>query len=276
MFRIGAFSKLTTVPVKTLRYYDEIGLFRPSVVDEITGYRHYSASQLPRLNRILALKDLGFSLDQIASALDDGLTPKKILQMLELRRNDLIKCIEQGKGKHERVETLIKLIQSEETMIDYDIVLKIVPDQTVAGITRLISTQDEGAELFYDLYRQLEKASITPSGLPMAVHTEIEHHGMEQEISAVVPVTVPESQYGYIEDSDGVSVYELKGGEMACIVHVGSYESVQPAGQAVLHWIEENYFKINGNLRGVYVKSMKDTQNPDEFVTEIQVPVVKA
>jgi DNA-binding transcriptional MerR regulator len=276
MFRIGAFSKLTTVPVKTLRYYDEIGLFKPSDVDEISGYRHYSASQLPRLNRILALKDLGFSLDQIAGTLDDGLTHKKILEMLELRRKDLGQRIEQEMGKHERVETLIKLIENEGTMTDYDIVLKKVPDQTVAGIKKHVSTPDEGIALFHELYKQLEKAAITPSGLPMAVHAEIEHHGMRQEISAVVPVTVPESEYGYLEGSEGVHVHKLEGGEMACIVHVGSYELIQPAGHAIMQWIEENKFKINGHLRGVYVKSIKDTNNPDEFVTEIQIPIAKA
>ena len=65
MFKIGEFSKLTQIPVKTLRYYDELGLLKPVEVDRFTGYRYYSAGQLPRLNRVLALKDLGFSLEQI-------------------------------------------------------------------------------------------------------------------------------------------------------------------------------------------------------------------
>jgi DNA-binding transcriptional MerR regulator len=66
MFKIGDFSNLTRVPVRTRHYYDEIGLFRPQHVDPFTGYRYYSFEQLPRLNRILALKDLGFALEQIA------------------------------------------------------------------------------------------------------------------------------------------------------------------------------------------------------------------
>src|SRR5678815_5514300 len=85
MIKIGEFSKLVQVPVATLRYYDQVGLLKPVEVDNFTGYRYYSASQLPRLHRILALKGLGFSLEQIGAALDDGLTPEQMRGMLKLR-----------------------------------------------------------------------------------------------------------------------------------------------------------------------------------------------
>jgi len=62
MIKIGEFSKLVQVPVATLRYYDQIGLLKPIEVDRYTGYRYYQMDQLPRLNRILALKDLGFAM----------------------------------------------------------------------------------------------------------------------------------------------------------------------------------------------------------------------
>src|SRR5215468_5206438 len=85
MFRIGEFSKLVQVPVPTLRYYDQVGLLKPIQVDRFTGYRYYSASQLPQLHRILALKGLGFSLEQIGIALAEGLTPEQMRGMLRLR-----------------------------------------------------------------------------------------------------------------------------------------------------------------------------------------------
>ena len=61
MIRIGDFSKLSRVPIKTLRYYDEMGLLKPLHVDDFTGYRYYEYEQMTHLYRILALKDLGFS-----------------------------------------------------------------------------------------------------------------------------------------------------------------------------------------------------------------------
>src|ERR1051326_8061534 len=85
MMRIGEFSKMAQVPVATLRYYDQLGLLKPVEVDRFTGYRYYSATQLPRLHRILALKGLGFSLDQIAAVLDAGLTIEQMRGMLRLR-----------------------------------------------------------------------------------------------------------------------------------------------------------------------------------------------
>src|ERR671916_3413027 len=85
MFKIGEFSKLVQVPVPTLRYYDQLGLLKPVEVDRWKGYRYYSASQLPRLHRILALKGLGFSLEQIGEVLAEGLSPEQMRGMLRLR-----------------------------------------------------------------------------------------------------------------------------------------------------------------------------------------------
>ena len=95
MFKIGEFSKLSHVTVKTLRYYDQIGLLTPAEVDRWTSYRYYSASQLPRLNRILALKDLGLSLDQIARLLDDDLPLDQIRGMLRLKQVELQEQLEE-------------------------------------------------------------------------------------------------------------------------------------------------------------------------------------
>jgi DNA-binding transcriptional MerR regulator len=94
MFKIGDLSKLSRVSVKTLRYYDEIGLLKPAQVDRFTGYRYYSFDQLPRLNRILALKDLGFSLEQIAQVLNEGLPPAQLRGMLRLRQMELRDLLE--------------------------------------------------------------------------------------------------------------------------------------------------------------------------------------
>ncbi len=86
MLKIGDFSKLSQVSIQTLRHYDDLGLLKPAEVDRFTGYRYYSASQLPRLNRVLALKDLGFSLDQVARLVEEGVSPEQLRGMLRLRQ----------------------------------------------------------------------------------------------------------------------------------------------------------------------------------------------
>src|SRR5690349_11710414 len=86
VLKIGEFSRLAQVAVPTLRHYDQVGLLKPVAVDPATSYRSYSASQLPRLHRILALKGLGFSLEQIAAVLDEEPSPEQMRGMLRLRR----------------------------------------------------------------------------------------------------------------------------------------------------------------------------------------------
>jgi DNA-binding transcriptional MerR regulator len=104
MMRIGEFSKLCRVPVKTLRYYDEVGLFHPAGVDESSGYRHYRVEQLARINRILALKDLGFSLDEIGRMISDDLSLEELQGMLKLRRAEIRQAMQREGERLERVE----------------------------------------------------------------------------------------------------------------------------------------------------------------------------
>ncbi len=89
MFKIGDFSKLNRVSIKALRHYDEIGLLKPVKLDDSTGYRYYSAAQLPRLNKILALKDLGFSLNKITEIIDYDQTSEFLSSMLAIRKEEI-------------------------------------------------------------------------------------------------------------------------------------------------------------------------------------------
>src|SRR5262245_12469933 len=113
MIKIGEFSKLVQVPVATLRYYDQVGLLKPVQVDAFTGYRYYSASQLPRLHRILALKGLGFSLEQIATALVDEVTPEQMRGMLRLRHAQLSQQLAAMHSRLVEVEVRLQQIERE-------------------------------------------------------------------------------------------------------------------------------------------------------------------
>ena len=134
MFKIGEFSKLSQVTVKTLRYYDEIGLLKPAEVDRFTSYRYYSASQLPRLNRILALKDLGLALDQIAQLLEDDLSPDQIRGILRLKQVEIQRQVQEEQARLARVEQRLRQMEQEETMPSQEVVLKNVPAQPVASV----------------------------------------------------------------------------------------------------------------------------------------------
>jgi DNA-binding transcriptional MerR regulator len=130
MFKIGDFSKLSRVSVRMLRYYDEMALLKPAQVDNFTGYRYYSASQLTRLNRILALRDLGLSLEQVAQLLSDDLSPEQLRGMLKLKRSELRQQLAAGQQQLERIERWLE--QEEVIMPTYNVVLKQVEPLRVA------------------------------------------------------------------------------------------------------------------------------------------------
>jgi DNA-binding transcriptional MerR regulator len=86
MLKIGEFSQLAQVTVKTLHHYDEIGLLKPAHIDTFTKYRYYTLEQLPRVHRIMALKDLGLSLEQISLMLREEMPNDQIRGMLRLKQ----------------------------------------------------------------------------------------------------------------------------------------------------------------------------------------------
>jgi phosphoribosylaminoimidazole-succinocarboxamide synthase len=118
MLKIGDFARLSNVPVKTLRYYDDLGLFTPAQVDDFTGYRYYTTDQLPRLNRLLALKDLGFALDQIARVLNEGVTHGQLRGMLMLKRAEVEDRLSEERRRLDRIEARLKEIEQEDTLLE--------------------------------------------------------------------------------------------------------------------------------------------------------------
>ena len=151
MFKIGEFSKLSQVPAKTLRYYDQLGLFKPAKVDRFTGYRYYSASQLPRLNRILALKDLGLTLEQIGDLLEGDLTPDQIRGILRMKQSEIKQQVAEEQARLARVEQRLKQIEQEEAMPTQEVVIKHVPAQTIASVRDTVTAAGI-AQLFGELF----------------------------------------------------------------------------------------------------------------------------
>ena len=89
MIRIGIYAKISQTPVSTLRYYDEIGLFPAAYTEEANGYRYYTLEQLPRLQRILALREMGLSLEEIHHLVQESLSFDELRGMLRLKQAEL-------------------------------------------------------------------------------------------------------------------------------------------------------------------------------------------
>jgi len=151
MIRIGDFSKLSRVSVKTLRYYDEVGLLKPIQVDRVTGYRYYEFDQLPQLYRILALKDLGFSLEEIGHLLESDLSVEQMRGMLRLRQAEIRQRMEEEAGRLERVELWLRQIEQEDSMSKYDVVIKKLEPIKVASVRGVVPTPPDQGSLWGEL-----------------------------------------------------------------------------------------------------------------------------
>ena len=139
MFKIGDFSRLCMVPVSALRYYADLGLLEPAAVDPASGYRYYSAAQLHLVNRIVALKELGLSLDEIRAVLGEGLGVGELRGMLRLKRAEAARRVAEEQERLERVEARLRLIEKEGRMPEQEVVVKTVPEVRGLGMREKVA-----------------------------------------------------------------------------------------------------------------------------------------
>jgi len=272
MFKIGEFSKLSQVPVKTLRYYNEIGLLQPAEVDRFTSYRYYSADQLPRLNRILALKDLGLSLEQIARLLNNGLSPAQLRGMLRLKQAELQQRVQEEQARVARVEARLRQIEQEGQMPTYEVVLKKVPAMTVASVRDIIPTYSSQDELWKELGAYLARHRVTILSPCFTMYHDTEYK--ERDVDA----EVCEHVQGPLLDEGRVKVHQLPAVTVASVIHQGPYDGLGAAYDALAAWVEANGYRIVGPNREIYLQNVADhgITDPANLVTEVQFPVEKA
>ncbi len=275
MIRIGEFSKMAQVSVPTLRYYDQMGLLKPVAVDRFSGYRYYSVNQLPRLHRILALKGLGFSLEQIGEALDKDLSPKQMREMLKLRHTQLSQELAEMQSQLLQVELRLQQIEREDTA--YDVILKPVEPLLIASVRAILPTHDAVGELFKEVYEELGPNVDTALGpcpgaggttLVLWYDTEFRDHDVDGAAAFMLRCRVP--------DSGRMRVEELPAVTMAAAIHHGSYESIGEAHEAVIRWIEANDYRITGPDREINLYNKPPIRRDDPtYITEVQYPVEK-
>jgi len=272
MIRIGDFARLSQVSVVTLRYYDEMDLLKPVRVDTFTGYRFYSADQLPLLNRILALKDLGFSLEQIKLMLADGLSLEQLRGMLMRQRNEVEKRLSEEQERLIRIEARLRQIKLEDKMPRYDIVIKTVPAMLVAARRVTIPTNDQVPQYlgpaYAEVYNYLRQQGVKDDGQCMALwHSPADVYANE-DAEAMVVIDRP------LPGTERVKVYELPPTQVAAVVHHGDFEEFTQGHAALLEWIDANGYQIVGPYREIYIKHEKN--NLSDTITEVQFPVDKA
>ena len=270
MIRIGDFSKLSRVPVKTLRYYDEMGLFQPVEVDPATGYRLYEYSQLSDLNRILTLKDLGFSLEEIGRLLDGDLSVEQMRGMLKLRETEARQRVQEEAERLERIRTRLKQIEQENGMSKYDVVIKKVEEIKTASVRDVVPLPSEQGGLWGELEGYLAMNRVRPIGACFTLYHDDEFKERDWDLEVCEPID------NDLTESKRVKVRTLPTVTMACAMHNGPFVTISEAYNAIGKWITDNGYRITGPCREVYINPSKNgSQTDPETVTEIQFPVEK-
>ncbi len=264
MLKIGEFSKLAQVSPKALRLYDERGLLRPAWIDRFTGYRYYHVRQLAALNRILAYKDLGFSLEQIEALQRDDLPAAELRGMMRLKQAELARHIQGEQARLARIEARLGQIEREEREPVFEVVLKSVPALRVAAIRDRVRALDDVLDVLDELQASLQARGVMPqvTAPPLAIFHDaaFRERGLDVEVALPLP--------GDLGAGGRVQLGTLPTVEtMACLLHHGPYGSAREAQENLIHWIDSSGYQIDGPNRDLFL------QREPESLTEVQFPI---
>jgi DNA-binding transcriptional MerR regulator len=274
MFTIGEFSRLARVSCRLLRHYDELGLFKPARVEAATGYRYYSAAQLPRLNRILVLRELGLSLEQIAEALREDLPAASLRGMLLLRRGEIARSIESESQRLRQVEGRIAQIEVEGRLNADDVVLRSEPARVFLSTRRTVASFAEGARLLGALAeRAPQRLAGRPVGpLAAVAHAaEFELEDIDVEFGLMVesaldgPVRLGEE---FVLHTRALPAVE----RLAACVRVGPPQEAHLTTARIARFIEAGGYRICGATREVFLQR-PSAARMHEAVVEMQFPI---
>ncbi len=276
MFRIGEFSRIAQVSGRLLRYYDEIGLLSPEYTDPQTGYRYYSAHQLPRLNRILVLKELGLSLEQVARLVEQDTSVDEIRGMLTLRKAQIERSVQEEMARFRDIEARLKQLDVHGQTQAPDVILKSVPAQAYLAVREVLPGIDAIQRLVENIAAVVPAAigKHSVSNVAIVIYSPMfEPEAFDAEVGYLLagktpnPVRLSEERTLTVRDLPSVEA-------MATLVHVGSVTDRHSSYGVLGAWLEANQYHIVGPGREIMMQLPGRGQS-DEAVIEIQLPVTK-
>ncbi|MDQ0492389.1 MerR family transcriptional regulator [Paenibacillus brasilensis] len=268
MFKISEFSKLSQVPAKTLRFYDQLELLKPAYTDQQSGYRYYKSEQMLDLHRILAFKDLGYTLEQIKQLLNDNVSTAEIRGMLRLKQSDLHSLIQSEMERLRRIEVRLKQIERQSDGLSrYEVLVKKVEPLMVATLKETTSRASI-PELFEEIDKYLKW-----NGIPLPVPHMVMWHGCpecESTIDLEIACPIPRK----LQDTVRFQSKLLPDMTVASVTHMSRPDADTPVSIDLGSWIEENGYRISSEMPSREVYLSPQESNKLRYVTESQMPIL--
>jgi len=279
MLKIGEFSRLSQVPVKTLRYYDDIGLFKPSQIDHFTDYRYYSLDQLPRIHRILALKELGLSLEEIAPLLREDLPAEQIRGMFLLKRVQVQQRVREEQARLAQIEFRLRQVEREGMIDTMDIVIKPIESFYALTLRRIARTRAEREVAGKLIDPAIQAGLIQPIAASprLNIFYEEEFRGEYDDYEMCISVPSTHTPIVTIENGETFHLRELPAIEaVASYMHRGDYDTLSEKYLFLQRWAVENGYKLSGVWRFLYHRGPMHNVDPSDYLTELQHPIEPA
>lgn len=266
VYSIGTFADLGGVSIRMLRHYDQIGLLTPARVDSGSGRRSYGADQLDRLNRLVALKELGFTLSEVKQLLDDGIEPAEMRGMLRMRAIDLESRLLRDHQTLDRVQARLRLIESEAAMTVTEVVIKTIAPQRVIGLRDDVSPDSEAdVEALFDRVITPMDGAAADRAAPISWR-----HRTAETLHVYA---------GYLASSAtvaGLEAFELPATTVASVVRRGAVTTMSEGHQAIARWAEFNghtHSIAEARWREIYLET--NDADYSDWLIEIQLELTE-
>lgn len=266
MYTIGQFSKICKVTTKALRHYEKIGLLIPYQIDRGNQYRYYSADQVSLVKNISFMKELGIPLSKAQQMIDKLAEPYEMKAILEEHKKFLLKELDLCSSRLLKLTRWQKALEVNE-MSDqkiYDVRLRNVQEMLVRSTRRkLTAFPQDLPPLIRALLEEIQSLGEAPAGPPMILYYDEEFNPEEVDIEVTWPVI-----------NEVVATKKLQKVEAAACIHVGPYNELENAYEAIFSWINQNGYKAVYPVREISYNDPAITP-PEQLVTEIVVPVIR-
>lgn len=271
MLKIGDFSRLSSISIRMLRHYDEMGLLVPSSIDEQSGYRYYNPDQIAVAGKIQKLKSLGFSLAMIKEIMENQDDTSKLEQYFRIREQEILDELALVNTQAKLLEQASRIMKEDEDKMKYNVVLKTIPARKVMSVRSVIPSYYEEGMLWQELYQEAmnQQVKSDKNGLGMAIFHDQEYKTENVDVEVQSPVI------GEYQDTDKIKFLIAPEAEVASVTFQGSYEQMNAIGQAIAEWLEINQYEIAGPMFNIYHVSPAQDPNPENWITEACYQVKK-